>query len=301
MNRMTILFWTRLMYPLSIFALFYNPLTALAGNSIVLSKPLPKGLDVSEYMDYSKALYARFGIDDTIRFTHVLCGAIDLEVTVIALSPRFKKWAATSFEIQVKNLDNQEFTDIEVTFPYPTGTSNGGAATASIGTFQQFCPGNNACYLWRIPSLAGKATATLKIPLYALDATTIIGTAQLLSAIPTDKNVSNNTASAVMTLEADTLLPVFQKVTQLIPVVVEAIVPNPTVGELRLYLECLDAREVTFMFSNTLGEVLKTEMRLVKKGLNRVDFSVFDFDQGLYFVVPSTNLGLGVPTKFVKF
>jgi hypothetical protein len=226
--------------------------------------------------------------------------ADDLEVTINAVKPIFNKWTPTGFKIQVKNLGNQSFTDIEVTFPYPIGTANGGTASPSVGTFQQFCLGGTACYLWRIPSLAGGATASLDIPLYALDATTIVGTAEILRATPTDNNTVNNKASATMTLQTDTIVKAYPKLTQLIPIVIRAIAPNPTEDELKLDLESLDAREATFTFYNTSGQMIKSEKRRVKKGLNQVVFSVLDFVQGVYFVIPSTNLGLEVPTKFVK-
>lgn len=224
----------------------------------------------------------------------------DLEVSVSANAPTFKKWTNTGFKINLKNLGSQSFTNIELTFPYPAGTVNGGTPTPSVGTFQQYCAGGILCYKWTIPSLAAGTTATLDVPLFALGVATILGTAQLLSSSPTDVNAENNTATATMTLQ--TIVPsLTSKPTQLIPVVIQTLSPNPTDGELSLKLESLDTREVTFEFYNTLGKAVKSEKRVVEKGLNRLDFSLFDLEQGVYFIVPSTGQGRKVPTKFVKF
>ena len=201
--------------------------------------------------------------------------------------------------MNVKNLGSQAFTNIEVTFPYPTGTVNGGNVTPSVGTFQQYCSGGTACYKWTIPSLAANATATLDVPLFALDVMTITGTAQLLTSTPTDVNTANNISIVTMTLQT-IVAAIQQKATQLIPIVVQSIAPNPSDGELRIKLESLDACEVTFDFYNALGKMVKTETRAVEKGQNRLDFNVFNLDPGLYFVVPLTNQGHRVPTKFVK-
>lgn len=223
----------------------------------------------------------------------------DLEVSVIANAPTFKKWTNTGFKVNLKNLGSQAFTNIELTFPYPAGTVNGGTPTPSVGTFQQYCAGGILCYKWTIPSLAAGVTATLDVPLFALDVAIILGTAQLLTSTPTDGNAANNTATATMTLQ--TIVPsLTSKPTQLIPVVIQTLSPNPTDGELNLKLESLDTREVTFEFYNTLGKTVKSETRVVEKGLNRLDFSLFDLEQGVYFVVPLTGLGRKVPTKFVK-
>ena len=87
---------------------------------------------------------------------------------------------------------------------------------------------------------------------------------------------------------------------QLIPVVILTISPNPTEGDLRIQLESLEAREVTFAFYNSVGKAVKSETRALEKGVNKVDFSIYEFEQGIYFVIPSTSGGRKVPTKFVK-
>ena len=70
---------------------------------------------------------------------------------------------------------------------------------ASVGTFQDFCPGGIECSEWTIPNLAAGATATLDAPFFILDATgPIVVTTKLLSSTPTDANATNNTASVTI-------------------------------------------------------------------------------------------------------
>ena len=94
---------------------------------------------------------------------------------------------------------------------------------------------------------------------------------------------------------------VVQKATQLIPIVIHKISPNPTTdGAITVDLESISEREVTFVFYNTLGKTLKTEIRKVESGRNKLFFDVLDLETGVYLIVPTTKLGRHVPTKFVK-
>ena len=54
------------------------------------------------------------------------------------------------------------------------------------------------------------------------------------------------------------------------------------------------------MFYNTLGKSVKTDIRKVEKGKNKLFFDVLDIESGIYLIVPTTHLGKQVPTKFVK-
>ncbi len=57
---------------------------------------------------------------------------------------------------------------------------------------------------------------------------------------------------------------------------------------------------VDFLFYNTLGTVVRSEKRNLEQGINNVSFDASEFASGVYFVVPQTNIGRDVPTKFVK-
>ena len=92
-----------------------------------------------------------------------------------------------------------------------------------------------------------------------------------------------------------------QKATQLIPIIIQKISPNPTIdGAITVDLESISEREVTFVFYNTLGKILKTDSRKVESGRNKLVFDVLDLESGLYLVVPTTKLGRHIPTKFIK-
>ena len=197
-------------------------------------------------------------------------------------------------------------TNVKIELKRPDKTASGGTKTPSVGTFNDYCSGGIECSEWVIPSLAAGATATLDAPFFVLDATLpIVVTSKLLASTPTDSDVSNNLATLSIASQTGLVAPntaqlAYQKPTQLIPIVVQRIAPNPTEGDLIVKLESLDEREVTFNFYNTLGKLVKSEKKTVEKGINRLEFQVYELEQGVHFIVPTTTQGHKVPTKFVK-
>jgi hypothetical protein len=236
----------------------------------------------------------------SINVTQSTTAAADIALTIASTPTTYRQWTNHSIRVTAKNTGSATMTNIKVEFKRPDKMAFGGTKTPSVGVFNDYCASGIECSEWTIPTLAAGATATLDAPFFVLDAIApIVATTRLLSSTPTDGNAANNTASvsiAPQTVVAQAV----SKPTQLIPVVIQKIAPNPTDGELRVQLESLDAREVTFEFYNALGKAVKTEKKAVEKGLNRVEFSVFDFEQGVYFIIPSTSQGHKVPTKFVK-
>jgi hypothetical protein len=233
-------------------------------------------------------------------------GSNDIGLSITSTPSVYRQWTPITARVSVKNNGTTAMTNVKIELKRPAKTATGGAKTPSVGTFNDYCAGGIECSEWLIPSLAAGATATLDAPFFVLDATLpIVVTANLLASTPTDAVTANNTASISIAPQTAANAPTivqlaYQKPTQLIPIVVQRIAPNPTVGELVIKLESLDEREVTFEFFNTLGKLVKTEKRAVDKGMNRVEFEVYDLEQGVHFIVPSTTKGYKVPTKFVK-
>lgn len=225
----------------------------------------------------------------------------DIALSLSSTPSVFSRYAPLNFTVSAKNNGNQAFTNIQIEFKFPSGTTNGGTAISSLGTWNEWCAGGVQCFTWTIPTLALNANATLNVPVYVLNPTSpMVATAKLLASTPIDNVLANNTAT--ISLNAAPLPMAFAKTqpTQLIPIIVDKIAPNPSDGEVVVELESLNEREVVFDFTNTFGKTLKTEIRKVEKGTNRVLFEVFDLPQGIYFVSPSTNRGKNAPTKFVK-
>jgi hypothetical protein len=88
--------------------------------------------------------------------------------------------------------------------------------------------------------------------------------------------------------------------TQLIPIVINKIAPNPTDGDIFVKLESLDKRVVTFEFYNAMGMLIKSENQEVEKGTNTVGFDFSKAPQGVYFIQTNVGKGRDVPVKFVK-
>ena len=255
-----------------------------------------------KYLDAGGDQFRSLEIDDVVWETKpVTTASTDIELTIASNPATYRQWTTNTVRVTAKNIGTTTMTNVKIDLKRPAKMAFGGTRTPSVGTFNDYCAGGIECSEWTIPSLAAGATATLDAPFFVLDAIApIVVTTNLLASIPTDGNATNNVASVSLSPQMAAAQSVSQKPTQLIPIVIQRIAPNPTDGELRVQLESLDAREVTFEFYNSLGKVVKSEKKAVEKGLNRLEFSVYDFEQGLYFVTPSTSQGHKVPTKFVK-
>lgn len=225
----------------------------------------------------------------------------DLALSLTSDQPTYVKYTTLNVQIVAKNIGNQALTNLKIKFNYPIGTANGGNPTPSLGTWNAYCD-KTECNEWAIPSLAVGATAALNVPLYVINTATIINaTTQLLASTPTDQNTANNQAAISLPPRPIANASAALKATQLIPIVIHKISPNPTTdGAITVDLESINEREVTFEFYSSLGKALKIEVRRVEKGRNKLFFDILDFETGVYFIVPTTKLGRHVPTKFVK-
>jgi GEVED domain/HYR domain/SprB repeat/Domain of unknown function DUF11/Secretion system C-terminal sorting domain len=232
----------------------------------------------------------------------VSTGTPDIGLTVTTPNVTYSNWTNISFKTTATNNSATAFSNVKIEFKFPTGTVNGGSPVFSSGTWEEWCIGGIQCFTWTIPSFAANGTATLDIPLFVLNITTpIVGTAKLLSSTPIDAITSNNTAIATINRNTSALqVNVRLKASQQIPVVIQKISPNPTEGDVLLNLESLDEREVQFNFSDAFGRIVKTEIRKVEKGQNRLQFDVGQLPQGIYLITPSTSLGKQMPRKFMK-
>ncbi len=255
-----------------------------------------------KYLDAGGDQFRSLEIDDVVWETKpVTTASADIELTIASNPTTYRQWTTNTVRVTAKNMGTTTMTNIKIDLKRPAKMSFGGNRIPSVGTFNDYCAGGIECSEWLIPSLAAGATATLDAPFFVLDAIApIVVTTNLLASTPTDANAANNTASVTLSPASSALQSASYKPTQLIPIVIQRIAPNPTDGELRILLESLDNREVTFEFYNSLGKVVKTEKKGVEKGLNRLEFSIYDFEQGLYFITPTTSQGHKVPTKFVK-
>ncbi|MBL7815242.1 MAG: CotH kinase family protein [Saprospiraceae bacterium] len=225
----------------------------------------------------------------------------DIALSITSDQASYIRFSTLNLKVTARNIGNQALNNINIAVPYPVGVAYGGAPTATLGTWFSYC-GSTQCNQWRIPSLAVGATATVTIPVYVTNTATILNAStQLISSSPVDTNAANNQASVAIPPRTAVAVSVAQKTTQLIPIIIQKISPNPTTeGSITVELESLDSRETTFEFFNSLGKKVKTETVALNTGYNKVFFDVLDLETGVYFVVPVAKLGKHVPTKFVK-
>ena len=88
--------------------------------------------------------------------------------------------------------------------------------------------------------------------------------------------------------------------TQLIPIVIHKLSPNPTEGELNLEVNSLNIREQQFSFYDILGKQVQTETRTLEQGINRLTFDCSALPQGAYLIITPESVGSNQPRKFIK-
>jgi hypothetical protein len=228
-------------------------------------------------------------------------GGSDIALTMTADPSVYRAYTTNNFRISAKNNGTAAFTNVKIKFSRPANTVAGGTKVASIGTFQDYCPGSVECSEWTIPTLAGGATANLDAPVFVLAPTgAITATAALLSSTPNDNIAANNTASVTLN-QATAVAPlVIYKPTQLIPVVIQKVNPTVTESEITVELESLIEKTVEFGISNSMGQVVLSQQVPIEKGMNKATFDVSSLPQGLYFIQTNVGKGRNVPTKFIK-
>jgi hypothetical protein len=227
----------------------------------------------------------------------------DIAVSLSSTPSVYRQYTTQNFTITAKNNGNQAFTNVKIDFPYPLKTVNGGTATPSIGTWQEWCVGGTQCYTWTIPTLAANTTATLEVPVYVLDAVnTMTATTRLLSSNPVDNNVSNNVATVLVNRSNTPMQPfISSKPTAALSVIVQRIAPTITENYIVVDLESFEDKTINCQIINTLGTVVLSEKLMLERGNNKRQFDVSRLPKGVYFVQTSGEKGREVPMKFVKY
>jgi hypothetical protein len=212
-----------------------------------------------------------------------------------------RPYTVAVYRITLKNLSSENCRDIVVNFPFPQGLVNGGVPQASTGLWEEYCANSRICYEWSINALAGNATATLDIPLFVLGLSTpITATAKLLSSLPIDNLLNNNQASVTIGGSTAPSVSAAYKTSPKIPIIINKILPNPSIGDVILMVESIDEREANFNVADAFGKIIRVETQKVVKGTNQLVLDMWSLPQGIYFITPTTSLGRGMPVKFVK-
>jgi hypothetical protein len=129
----------------------------------------------------------------------------------------------------------------------------------------------------------------------------ISATATLTDSTPKDLVVGNNVANATVKAGTPPISPNLKlNPTQLIPIVMQAIMPNPTENLIIVELESLIDKEVAFDFYDFTGKKIRTELLQVHKGTNKLPFDFESAASGVYFIQTNQGTGRNVPLKFVK-
>ena len=121
----------------------------------------------------------------TITISNGVVNTSPVTMTLTANPVSYKQYQTVTYRLTVTNT-GATLSNVVIAFNRPTLSSSGSTKTASIGTFNDFCPGGIECSQWNIPTLAANSTATLDVPVFILGATgAITASAQFKSSTPT--------------------------------------------------------------------------------------------------------------------
>jgi HYR domain/Secretion system C-terminal sorting domain len=271
--------------------------TATLSPNLPLSTCFPIGTTPVTYTAMDAA-----GNAATCRFNVVVTNgtvSAGLDLSIVATPSEYRFWTPVNYRISLKNNGLAASNGIKIAFEPADLQVGGGAATASVGTFNEYCAGGTACREWTIPSLAAGAIATLDVPRFVLNPVgDLVSKAKLLT--PSISEATVTVTSAANALNGGTARLSRPKLTQLVPVIIQDLSPNPTLSDLEIELESLTERDVVFQFSDLVGKVVQTETRHLAAGFQIKTFDVSALPQGVYFIQISTNRARNVPVKFVK-
>jgi hypothetical protein len=131
-------------------------------------------------------------------------------------------------------------------------------------------------------------------------------TSLIVGTYPMQVKDSRGCLSAVKNAAVGNDCPVTQPLiqlqpTQLIPIVITRVAPNPAVDELRLEVNSLSKREQQFEFFDVNGKAILSEKRQLDSGFNRISFDISSLPTGEYFIqTPGVSEGRNQPRRFMK-
>ncbi len=189
----------------------------------------------------------------------------------------------TTLKVTVKNDDIYAAENVEVNVPLPANTAYNNAS-ASVGTYNQYCAGSVKCEKWTIPSLAAGQSAELSIRVFnlintgSLTSTALIMTentalngGRVTISVPHATNCGGNNNANM----GNGALESFNAVTAF---------PNPTNDKLNIELNSQTEGTGTLTVYDSKGGVILSKTVGVNKGFNNFSIDASKWVSGNYYV-----------------
>jgi len=237
----------------------------------------------------------------------------DLLLTMTS-APTYAIYQTHAFTLTLTNRKGATATGIKVDFPFPKYFNFGGNVTSTAGTVY-----DSYFHNWTVPSLAAGQSVTMTLTLFNVNnSAPITAFAQVIASspadigstpnnnstgIPVEKDEAGITITAAFAAPAPTALATQAQIDkQFVPIIITNVSPNPInfEGDLTIQVNSLMDGKVDFHFSDLNGKMLLIETRAVEKGINKINFDVSNFPQGLFVVRTHANNQWCMPAKFVK-
>ncbi len=237
----------------------------------------------------------------------------DLLLTMTS-APTYAIYQTHTFTLTLTNRKGATASGIKVDFPFPKYFNYGGNVTSTAGTVYDAYFHN-----WTVPSLAAGQSVTMTLTLFNVNnSAPITAFAQVIAASPADiGSTPNNNITGIpvekdeagITIAAAFAAPALSALAtqaqiekQYVPIIITNVSPNPInfEGDLTIQVNSLFTGKADFHFSDLNGKILLTDTRAVEKGINKINFDVSHFPQGLFIVRTHAHNQWSVPAKFVK-
>lgn len=237
----------------------------------------------------------------------------DLLLTMTS-APTYAIYQTHNFTLTLTNRKGATATGIKVDFPFPKYFNYGGNVTSTAGTVY-----DSYFHNWAVPSLAAGQTVTMTLTLFNINnSAPITAFAQVIASSPADIGSTPNNNSTGIPVEKDeagiTITAAFaapaptalgtqaQIEKQYVPIIITNVSPNPInfEGDLTIQVNSLWEGKTDFHFSDLNGKILLTDTRVVEKGINKLNFDVSNFPQGLFIVRTHAHNQWSVPAKICK-
>jgi hypothetical protein len=221
-------------------------------------------------------------------------GFVDLDVKINAVSTVLRRYVPVALTVSLSNRGNQKATNIKVDVPYPMGMVQSGKFKTSLGVYTGFWANCTKCGLWTIPELAAGQTATLEFALFPNDVSsskTVI--AKILNVDQPDTVTENDIASV-------TFSPNTPSLTHTTSDMSIRVYPNPFIDNVVLEIISVENNEANLLIYNSLGSLIKSEKKLITKGLNTLKLDCADFKDGIYFAVLKMPYMQDTPIHLLK-
>jgi alkaline phosphatase len=207
------------------------------------------------------------------------------------------RFGFSTLKMTVKNDDIYAAENVEINVPLPANTAYN-SASASVGTYNQYCAGGAKCEKWIIPSLAAGQTAELSLKVFNLsNAASLTTTAMIMT-----ESTASNGGRMSMSIPLSASCGGGSAVTKSDVSVVNALkaYPNPTNEKMSVEFEATTEGKGMLNIYDLKGSVILNKAIDLNKGFNIINLETVKMPVGNYILIVQGDNWVSEPQTIVK-